>query len=363
MAPVRSALKIMIATALFGVGLVGGAAAVHPDVPVELMVPPRGPALAGADKPSPPIIQEKRLGRLRLAVDTDRSVMGVADRLRLSLQIEGPLDLRATFGEIDTKLGDLVVVSDRTTGPLWIGSQVRGFRRVIMLDAEKPGTATIPAMTVSALSYKEGLQQPVELVSDPITIEVTSVLPADADTAEPKDIAPPVAVTEPGGSRLVPGLAAAISAALAGLGYVWWRRRPASAPVVETGTEPTSAHLEALAALSRLRASNLFAERRLDEFYQRLSDILRRYVVGRYGVMAPNLTTQEVRDILPNSAALSADENTRFMALLLHSDLVKFARHLPSEADMHSDLDNATRFVERTADAGVTVMPAGRAGT
>lgn len=70
-----------------------------------------------------------------------------------------------------------------------------------------------------------------------------------------------------------------------------------------------------------------------DAVYQKLSDILRRFIEERYGIHAPTKTTEEFlsdlqEDSLPILASFPKEALSRF---LLESDLVKFAKHTPKK--------------------------------
>jgi hypothetical protein len=85
-------------------------------------------------------------------------------------------------------------------------------------------------------------------------------------------------------------------------------------------------------------------------FYFRLSAILRAYIEGRYGLNAPEMTTEE---LLPNIGLvdLPMDLDLRLRELLLSTDPIKFAALPASRQKMESDLAFAYAFVEKTTVA------------
>ena len=86
----------------------------------------------------------------------------------------------------------------------------------------------------------------------------------------------------------------------------------------------------AIRALQRLREENPPVE----EFYTRLSDIVRRYLEGQLGLRAPERTTEEFLYEVSRDHALSAEHKELLGAFLQESDLVKFARFRPGADDM-----------------------------
>lgn len=82
-----------------------------------------------------------------------------------------------------------------------------------------------------------------------------------------------------------------------------------------------------------------------------MSGIVRHYLEDRFGLRAPERTTEEfIRDALA-SRALSAAHRELVAGFLEQSDLVKFARHAPGQADMRNALDSAERLVRETMPA------------
>jgi hypothetical protein len=127
-------------------------------------------------------------------------------------------------------------------------------------------------------------------------------------------------------------------AVIVAVAFWWWRRRvPAVAG--ETPVQLTPYQI-ALAALEKLRAESLPVE----EFYTRLSDIVRQFIEGQFGLRAPERTTEEFLA----EATLPAESMTLLGAFLQESDLVKFARLRPGQDDMARAFGAAEKFVRGT---------------
>jgi hypothetical protein len=161
-------------------------------------------------------------------------------------------------------------------------------------------------------------------------------------------------------SEILPWLVIALIAAL--IIYLLARflprnplRRFVRAPVPE---EP--AHVIALRELYRLRDEELWQKGEVKEFYSRLSDILRRYIDNRYGIMSPELTTDETVRMLQKAAVTTHDQMSLVKELLSLSDMVKFAKYLPQSEIHEKSHNDAIRFVELTRKSDVT--PEGNSG-
>ena len=111
---------------------------------------------------------------------------------------------------------------------------------------------------------------------------------------------------------------------------------------------PVPPHEIALNALADLRAKGWIEALKIEPFYVALSGIVRRYLEGRFGLRAPERTTEEfIRDAL-SSKKLSDAHRDLVAGFLEQSDLVKFARHAPAPSDMRNALDSAERLVHET---------------
>ena len=135
-----------------------------------------------------PLEQHKNLGAVRLTLTADRPSMGLTDTLTLTLTIAAPSDVRMTLPEVPKTLGPFEVVQHRTAGPLSLTPQMQQWQREYRLAVTASGSLTVPALTVQV---QDGdTIQP--LTTDPLSITVTALVPADADMSAMKDIAPPV---------------------------------------------------------------------------------------------------------------------------------------------------------------------------
>jgi hypothetical protein len=321
----------------------------------------RGSLAAAPPVPAPrsvstqPLEQHKSLGAVRLTLTADRPSMGLTDTLTLTLTIAAPSEVRTILPEVPQTLGPFEVVQHRTAGPLSLTPQTQQWQREYRLAVTTSGSLTVPALTVQV---QEGdTTQP--LTTDPLLITVTALVPADADMSAVKDIAPPVPLIRRGlppwvwivGSGLV-------SAGL--LAGVWWwyrqRQRAAAVPLLQR-----PAHLLALAALEHLQRQDLIGQECIEEFYVRVSTILRRYIEWRFGLRAPEQTTEEFLVAALATGGLIVAHRDLLEAFLQHCDLVKFARYRPTPDAMEDTFESAKTFVEHTADVHVlvTVPPSG----
>ena len=157
---------------------------------------------------------------------------------------------------------------------------------------------------------------------------------------------------------LLPWIAAVLALAAAGAWlYRRYRRRSRPEALVPT-LPPRPAHEVAREALDALEAAGLLERGEIKTYHIRLSDIVRVYVEGRFGVDAMEMTTAEVLDgLLRTDADRGAVADVR--RVLDRCDLVKFAKLRPAISECRELLPLARRVVEVTAP--VEPAPAGPA--
>jgi hypothetical protein len=144
-------------------------------------------------------------------------------------------------------------------------------------------------------------------------------------------------------------LALTVGAALAWL-VGRWLKRPRPVPPPPPPRPPWEVARE---ALHDLRHAGLTREGRFAEHFDRVSDIVRRYLGDRYGFDGLESTTREIlselRGTTPRIVVL--DDIERF---LRQADLVKFARLTPSELECSTALADADAIIERTVPPPTT---------
>ncbi len=158
------------------------------------------------------------------------------------------------------------------------------------------------------------------------------------------DIRPPVPVGIDLPWRVA--LLAAAAAVLLAVLWWWWskRRRPAA---IETIVPELPPEMVAMQALDRIGDVH-----RLDGkvFYFRLSAILRQYVLGRYGVGAPEMTTEEFVPCI-DRLPIDQDSARRLVRLCRAMDPVKFGGLTAEARQMEDDLFFIRGFVRQTTRA------------
>ena len=85
-----------------------------------------------------------------------------------------------------------------------------------------------------------------------------------------------------------------------------------------------------------------------NQFCTEVSQTLRLYLEERFTLRAPERTTEEFLVELQNSKHLTLDQKHSLGEFLQSCDLVKFARHEPTETNLRQLHDAALRLVDET---------------
>ena len=282
-------------------------------------------------------------GDVKLSVKLDSAyvLMGKATPLHVELQAPASPE------------GSLIIPEDT------LSHAVEVLRMLPADTTELPGDRIQVTREILLQSFDSGtyLLNPVKYVSGSETIAsnrlVLKVIPVDVDSLT--TIHDYADVVDPS-RRLVdylPDFLAdygvwilALLAVLA-IGYFLARRYMRREVIAEKKAVVIPPYELAMQELEALKNDHLCEQGQEKEFYTRLTDILRRYLQGRFGINAMEMTTTQIRNILAQS------EETRLTRrnmeqVLETADFVKFAKVRPLPDDNTRSFRSAQQFVEDT---------------
>ena len=208
------------------------------------------------------------------------------------------------------------------------------------------GKQHVPSLMIEFVDRRPG-ERPApegedafELITERVPFEVLSVLPESTTL----DLHPALGSIErvqfsPQASF---GLGLAVVAlAATGIFALWWLRRTkqVSAP---------DAYAQATTRLGSLKAKGAPNEKDMEAFFIELSSIVRVYVEGRFGLHAPELTTEEFIESAADSPDLTDSQRQFLREFLSGADAVKFAKHRPSRNAAEAAINAVTSFLEDT---------------
>lgn len=310
-----------------------------------------------AEPASPPPPVEAR-------ATVDRAVATTGDLITYTVTVEHDPDLAVTLPEPGSRIAGFRIVDVGREEPREVGGRIVE-ERWYRLRADLVGSYVLPPVTVTYRQVGQvGTDDGVEnaageeaesaagdggatregsIETSEIFVEVESVLPADGEAADIRDLKPLVPPEDrppwvwiaAGGGGLL--LAAGLFAAW------WWRRRPP-----RPATPPVPAHEVAFAALDALRRTDFTDPAAVRRYYFALSEVVRTYVEARWGLNATDLTTEEILVALHELRGLPREPAGELRRFLRETDQVKFASHRPSEPEIAEAYERALSFVEAT---------------
>ncbi len=213
----------------------------------------------------------------------------------------------------------------------------------------RPGMASVPALALQFRMADGAL--PDTLRSRPLPIEVVASLPPGNQPM--RDIKDLEALSPSSrNERWLVALAAFALLVLLALAGV--RRARRSALRRASGDErrrraraiASGPYDRALAALSEIESAKWPALGEVPRHYERVTEVLRRYLENAHGIRATDRTTCElVRSLSP--ALSDGGQREECRALLEEADLVKFARLRPDEATAAEFLARVRALLDR----------------
>lgn len=297
-----------------------------------------------------------------------KSSIKTTDRVTLTIQVDAPPGWRLDPVDPNPALPEGWNILSRPS-PVADFSAGRE-RHTIAFELEPflPGNVKIGPISVTLRPAPDGSgppgasgpapdSVPITLTTEPISMEIASVLAADDDGAELAAIRGVVTPPKPWDWRLLTGVGLGIALVVAGA--VWLVARARRVPIVPTVTRP--AHELALEQLDLLLRRDLLApgRERYKLFFDEASAILRRYIEDRFQLRAPERTTEEFLSDAKRSSVLTEDDVSILGRFLTRCDLVKFAKETPDAGEGERAIGVIREFINKTRADEITVVVSG----
>ncbi len=318
-------------------------------------------------------------GPVRVGATVDKRVIAIGDTVSLNLDIEWESGVEVRPVAAREKLGEFIVRDVREGA---VRAEGEGFtRRVsLLLTIFEVGEHAVPPVPVL---FTDADGRPGRVETAPVDITVESVLPEEA--GEIRDIKPPLSVARRWKEiilsyALLVGLAGAAATSvlvsvkkkseMEALARKIWDRvtGPVRAlvawlltafglkkkPVPETydieiaglGMDPG---LAAMQELARVDALGLVGQGLIKDLYTLVSEVLRRYIERKYGVLAMELPTTFIMKAIAGRGLMSGCYDG-VREVLQECDLVKFARYVPPDEEAGGLTSRAREIVRATSE-------------
>ena len=307
------------------------------------------PAEPTAPEPAQSLERSTERGpvKARVILEPDEPVIG--DPLTLTLEVTAEQGVELIMPEFGQSLDRFAIrdfVPRETLDDTGRTLATQRYR----LSVPMSGPQFIPPIAIEFVDRREGSrpapdgEDAYEILTERLDFEVQSVLPqAGAHDLEPPlgELAPIAPTLSEHSSTwlLVPVVLIAIAGVL-GI-RIWLSRRSRARRA--SAYEVASNRLTALTTRPRPEGPEA-----MDAFFVELTDLVRHYLEDRFGLHAPELTTEEFLEVAAGSPDLNDAHKGFLKDFLRRADQVKFAHHMPEPDYIEDVLDAAGRFLAQT---------------
>ncbi len=284
---------------------------------------------------------EQPLIEVTSAVDTTRITIG--DRINYTITIDQVESMPVERPGEGVNLGQFEIKDYKVHDPLAVDGRIsQKFEYVISVF--DTGKFVIPAFPV-AYFPTDSLTDYKLIEASQITIYVESVI--QDEERQLRDVKAPIDIPY-NYLWLISVLASIILiGVLAYMGYRLYKKRKESGYLIKPPEPPRPAHEIAQEALELLIGKNLIEKGEVKLYYSEVSEIIRRYIEGRYYVPALEKTSTEILLEL-NNQDLAEEASATVKSLLELSDLAKFAKYYPADKENKEVIIWARNFIDLT---------------
>lgn len=255
----------------------------------------------------------------------------VGDPFTIILRLEYPQDYKISDFFVDS-LEPFVIIDQKNKITREKGKVINLYK--LKLVAFKSGALKIPAFKF----LHQDSTTIDTLRSEPIPINITSVLPADMkDINDIKEAVP--------FPNYLPLLISALVLLAASLLFIGFRiiKKFKKQRAIEQPLPPP--WIQALAAIENIPVQEWLAKGAIKKFYYTLSEILKQYLERRFGFNAVEQTTTEIIHNLKQLRIASSDDFRKFFN---HADLVKYAKFSPPDEELKGTVKVVRNLIEKT---------------
>ena len=275
----------------------------------------------------------------------NKAFMTVGDKIEFKIEIRHDPRVDITTTNPVTKLRDFDIKSTREITPFKEnGYVVEG--KIFTLTSYTLGEYVIDPVTIR---YKDIDDKEKEIKTNKLYITVESIDKSRAPKRDIRDIKSVLSLP----SQLLKILLITFGILLGLLAiavvWLWFNRRDL---LMRFFAPPLKPHEEAAQALQRLEDSGLLAKGQVQEFYFRMSNIIKKYFQKRYSFKALEDTSTEILYEFQKKE-IPIDQLKTIEEFFDSTDFVKFANISPAPIEIQKDLKTAFKVVDITKPAEV----------
>ena len=278
---------------------------------------------------------------MQATAKVDSNNIRIGDWLKFHLEVKHPANIPVRWPAIADSLQGIEVIARDTITTQKTGNDLIESATLTITSFDS-GTVVIPPIPFQYSAPGDTAAKIAETSPIPIFVHTVAV-----DTSKDiKDIKPPLGLSITF-AELLPYLIALVVIGLCVwlFFYIQKKRQRGESIIPEAPRKP--AHEVALNDLRSIESEHMWQRGMIKEYHSRLTDILRVYIEGRFGVMAMEMTTDEIMESLP-TADLSKEMKKALNEILIRADFAKFAKFQPGPQENEQSMKLAFDFVEGT---------------
>ena len=285
---------------------------------------------------------------VQLKASANPSTITIGDLIQFTLEVTRPQSVKVALPSIGPTLNEWVVRNAAQLPVKEMGAGRVAETLELQLTVFKTGDLEIPSLNVEVVKNTGGREV---LTSQPVKIKVQSVLDGEqlkeikAQAEIPPDYKPLL--------FFLTALAALVLIVYKVVQFFRQRKRT----VLVSADETRSPAEIARQAIQTLLAKKLVESGYVKEFYLELSEILKRYLGSKLGIVSLERTTEEFIDDLKN-AAISWEEYEHIKEFLMDCDLVKFAKYRPSADEIRRIVERSSGVIDAAEDRKIPELAA-----
>ncbi|HHT9144949.1 MAG: hypothetical protein Q7J76_00270 [Candidatus Brocadiaceae bacterium] len=284
---------------------------------------------------------------VEVAAHVDKNEVTIGDKIKFGIQVKYKGDITIQFPEVGEQIGVFTIKETGLAGtPEREKDGYLVVEREYVLSSYEIGRQTVPSLKIK---YK-GRQGDGEVATNEVTVDIKGVLKEGEISGDIKDILPPVDVPT-SFKRLIVWISVGLGALLlSGVIYGLVYKLKKRSKIREQQFIRRTPQEIAYGLLERLSKEDLIGKGLVKEYYYRITNILRHYIEDRFGLLAPERTTEEFLTEMAHTNKLDDIHKILIREFLERCDMVKYAKYGPSNFEIKETYDAAKRFIDETIE-------------
>lgn len=280
---------------------------------------------------------------LEYGVELDTNYMLIGDQQHLTFKVRCASGIKIVFPQLkDTVVHGVEIISGPSRDSVLEDDGRWLYREKYVITAFDTGVYVIPPMPITL----EGEEFNNVLRTDPTGFAVNTY---EVDPQKGNyDIVLPYA-TPWTFSEVLPYILWSLLgfAIVAVLCFLLWRFKKHK-PLFTSEKEKVPPYVLAMQSLDSINGEKLWQAGREKEYYTRLTDTVRAYLSGEFGISAMEQTSTEILKAMQVCDKINSGECSKIAELLTTADYVKFAKFTPLQDENSRYLDSVYDFVNTT---------------